>query len=326
MAKVSISSRTRLSETLGSTPLRPSTCFLSAKRKWNTKDGQKSRWKSFSHLYRHIHLLGCAYFHLRTLALESLVTFREKNTRNFDFKVSDKWKELSNYFWGANKWNNQSCLWIRFFTHKIEIFLLFKTECVVSTKPSFLTNGSLTVASRFNQIYRLCIISERTLENNDAYSTLKFMEREKLSLPSPSFLLLFSGFLPIITSSITPTRIFSFPSLFSLISRGLRSLVLPLPFYTLFSPLYSLEVLLFYIWNVEVSTSFTHWLFYSLSFSSPSPKQAHAHAAVWVNETLMGNRLCLFCSRSLILALQSKAHIYAHTRVNRNPPHYQNIV
>lgn len=78
----------------------------------------------------------------------------------------------------------------------------------------------------------------------------------------------------------------------------------PLPFYTLFSPSYSLGVLLFYICILEVSTSFT--LFYSLSFSSPSPKQAHAQR---VNETLMENRLCLFCSQSLILALQSKAQI-----------------
>lgn len=52
---------------------------------------------------------------------------------------------------------------------------------------------------------------------------------------------------------------------------------------------------------------------FALLLSIFTISKTSTHAAVWVNETLMGNRLCLFCSQSLILALQSKAHVRSHT-------------
>ncbi len=85
---------------------------------------------------------------------------------------------------------------------------------------------------------------------------------------------------------------------------------------TLFSPSHSLEVPLFFLCILEVSTSFTHSLFHSSSLSRFPNKythtHTHTHTAVRVNETLMGHRLCLLCSQSLILTLQSKAHIRTH--------------
>lgn len=60
------------------TPFQPLHVFLPAEWKWNIKDEQKKfRLKSFSHLYRHTHLLSCNYLHLPTLALKGLVTFGE---------------------------------------------------------------------------------------------------------------------------------------------------------------------------------------------------------------------------------------------------------
>ncbi len=53
---------------------------------------------------------------------------------------------------------------------------------------------------------------------------------------------------------------------------------LPLALCTLFSPSYSLEVLLFFLCILEVSTSFAHSLFHSSPLSHCPNKQAHAHA------------------------------------------------
>ncbi len=194
--------------------------------------------------------------HYNEINWQKLYFFLEKMSYSFGMIQHKLSKQLHNFLFG----------WILFIFQLIFLWLGFIS--IYREPPCGMTFVS-----------NLLVVHYLRAHIEKQWCVLKFMERETFShsLPSPSLLLpLLSGFLPIITSSCTPTHIFFLlcSSLTHVISPPSS---LPLALCTLFSPSYSLEVLLFFLCILEVSTSFAHSLFPSSPLSHCPNKQAHAH-------------------------------------------------